>query len=104
MISVFESARPNDKYKEHKVFKKFAANGALLASSVGMRGDANSDGKADVRDAAAVAVHCANRSGVDEMGQFFADVDDNNKMDVRDAAKIARYVANGKTSWDAING
>jgi hypothetical protein len=104
VISIFQSSRPNDKFQEHKVFKKFAANGALIGSAVGMRGDSNGDGKADVRDAAATASYCASKKGVDEMGQFFADVDDSGKMDVRDAAKIARYVASGKTSWDKING
>ncbi len=103
-ISVYESARPNDVFKEYKVFKKFGPTGALMGSAVGMRGDANNDGKADVRDAAAAANHCAKNGGVDEMGQFFADVDDNGKMDVRDAAKIARYVATGRVSWDRING
>ncbi len=104
VISIFESSRPNDKYQEHKVFKKFGSDGKLLASEVGMRGDSNGDGKADVRDAAATANFCATKKGVDEAGQFFADVDDSGKMDVRDAAKIARYVATGRTSWDKING
>ncbi len=103
VISIYQSSRPNDKFQEHKVFKKFAANGTLIGSAVGMRGDANNDGKADVRDAAATAMYCATKTGVDDMGQFFADVDDSGKMDVRDAAKIARYVATGKTSWDKIN-
>ena len=104
VISVYESSRPNDKFKEYKVFRKFSPGGALIGSAVGMRGDANNDGKADVRDAAATASYCATKKGVDEMGQFFADVDENGRMDVRDAAKIARYVATGKVSWDAING
>lgn len=102
VISVFESSRPNDKYQEHKVFKKFDRSGKVLASAVGMRGDSNNDGMANVRDAAAVAMYCASKNGIDEMGQFFADVDDSGQMDVRDAAKIARYVANGGTSWDKI--
>ncbi len=104
VISVYESSRPDEVFKEFKVFKKFSESGALMGSAVGMRGDSNSDGKADVRDAAATAQFCASKNGVDEMGQFFGDVDDNGKMDVRDAAKIARYVATGRTSWDAING
>ena len=103
VISIYESSRPGDKYQEHKVFKKFGPDGKLLASEVGMRGDSNMDGKADVRDAAATANFCATKKGIDEAGQFFADVDDSGKMDVRDAAKIARYVATGKTSWDKIN-
>lgn len=104
VISVYESSRPNDTFKEYKVFKKFSQGGALMGSAVGMRGDTNGDGKTDVRDAAATANYCATKNGVDEVGQFFADVDDNGKMDVRDAARIARYIAKGKVSWDAVNG
>lgn len=100
VISIFESSRPNDKIKEHKVYKKYANDGGVLASVVGMRGDATGDGKADVRDAARIGRYCAGAKDLDEMGMFFADVDDNGKIDVRDAAKIARYVAGGKTSWD----
>ncbi len=104
VISVCESSRPNDKFKEFKMFKRYAANGDLIGSAVGYRGDANNDGKADVRDAAGVANFCATKSGIDDMGQYFGDVDDSGRMDVRDAAKIARYVAMGRTSWDSING
>lgn len=104
LISVCQTSRPNDKYQEYKVFRKYSAGGALIGSAVGFRGDANGDNKADVRDAAATANYCATKNGVDEMGQFFGDVDDSGKMDVRDAAKIARYVAMGRTSWDKVNG
>jgi len=104
VISIFESSRPNERYQEHKVYKKYSQSGKVIGSMVSMRGDANVDGKADVRDAAKVARYCAGTKDIDEVGQFFADVDDNGKMDVRDAAKIARYVAAGRTSWDKVNG
>lgn len=102
-ISIVKSSRPNDKYQEYKMFQKFAADGTLIFSGVGFRGDANSDGKADVRDAAAIAKRCATGKNVmDELGEFFGDVDENNKLNIRDAAKLARYIANGQVSWDAI--
>ncbi|MGN0614391.1 MAG: cohesin domain-containing protein [Porcipelethomonas sp.] len=108
VISVVSSSRPNDKYSEYKVYKQYAANGALMGSAVALRGDVNGDDKADVRDAAATANYCANkRSGgntVDEKGEFFGDVDESGDLNIRDAAKIARYVSKGKVSWDDVLG
>lgn len=106
MISIVESERPGDKYSEYKLFQKFGPDGKLIFSKVGFRGDANNDGKTDVRDAAAVAKYCAvknsGKKDIDEMGEFFGDVDEDGKLNIRDAAKIARYIAKGKVSWDDI--
>ncbi len=86
--------------KQYKVFQKFAPNGALMGSAVGFRGDANGDGKTNVRDAAAIANVLASRQEFDEWGNFFGDVDDNGQVNVRDAAKIAKFVCLGSVKWD----
>lgn len=100
VISVV-TPKPGQKISEYKTFQKFAANGTLIGSMVGFRGDSNNDGKTNVRDAAVIANALAHHSGdIDEMGEFFGDVDDNGTLNVRDAARIAGYVAKGSTSWD----
>lgn len=104
-ISIVRSSRPNDKFQEYKLFQKFGPDGKIIFSGVGYRGDANNDGKADIRDAAAIAAKCLSKSGkskIDEMGEFFGDVDENGTLNIRDAAKIARYISRGKVSWDDI--
>lgn len=84
-------------------FDKYTTTNAAITASSGCKGDANVDGKADVRDAALIARVCANPNAKDqitEKGEKLGDVDANSKLNVRDAAKIARYVSNGKISWD----
>ena len=100
VISVV-APKPGQKISEYKSFKKYAADGTLIASLVGYRGDSNNDGKTNVKDAANIAATIASGKGsIDEMGEFFADVDDSGKLNVRDASQIAGYVARGSTSWD----
>lgn len=85
-----------------KIFKKYDYKGKLMETTVGLRGDADGDGKVTIRDAAAIAISCASKSGckIDEKGQFFGDVNDNGVLDIRDAARIARYIAKGKVTWN----
>ena len=86
-------------------FDNYTISDATLSvvESMGCKGDANVDGKADVRDAALIAKVCANKkyaNQITEMGKKLGDVDENQTINVRDAAKIARYVSKGKISWE----
>ena len=87
-------------------FNKCTTKDATISidANAGCKGDANVDGKADVRDAALIARACANKNSneLTAKGEKLGDVDGNSIINVRDAAKIARYVANGKVSWDNI--
>ena len=66
--------------------------------SNGCKGDANGDGIADIRDAAAIASAVAGRnfSRFNEAGMRLGDVTEDGVLDIRDAARIAKYVAMGK--------
>ncbi len=106
VVSVFESARPDDKFKDYKIFKKYDADGNLIAWRIGPRGDANGDGTLNIRDAAAIAIHCAGlylgKRNVDDEGEFFGDTNEDGVLNIRDAAVIARYLAKGTKSWDDV--
>ena len=61
-----------------------------------LRGDANQDGKVNVRDAAAIASALA-KGKVDSLKcQICADYNEDGKVNVRDAAAIAKDLATGK--------
>ncbi len=76
---------------------------------IGIRGDANSDGKVTVRDAAQVANYLANSAAnpnympgfADALGGAMADANADGKLNVRDAANIAKYLANISANPDA---
>lgn len=93
-----------EKYSECKVFQKFDKNGKLMDAAVGYRGDANSDGKADINDAASIAKAIASKTinRLDERNVFFGDVNEDGKLSIKDARMIATFIAIGKTSWDNI--
>ncbi len=95
-----------EKHSECKIFQKFDKNGKLVDASVGYRGDANSDGKADIKDAASIAKACDSRKTdkLDVQDIFFGDVNEDGRLSIRDAVMIARFIAKGKTSWDDILG
>ncbi len=96
--------KPNEKHSECKVFQKYDKDGKVIESKVGFRGDANDDGKADIKDALTIAKACAGRriDGMAEHEQFFGDVNEDGKVSIKDAVTIARFIAHGKTSWDQI--
>ncbi len=75
-------------------------NGNLFNEN-GCKGDANSDGTADIRDAAIIASSVAGRdfNKIDEAGMKNGDVNEDGILDIRDAALIAKYVAKGG-SWN----
>lgn len=104
-ITVVGTESTNDNLTSHKTFMKYSANGTLLGSVVGVRGDANGDGKANIRDAAAVASYLAKKhtggATMSDENQFFGDVDDNETLNIRDASKIARFAAKGGVDWNA---
>lgn len=89
---------------EYEDFANYRSTDAVITVvEAGCKGDANVDGKADVRDAALIAKVCANKeyaNEITEMGQKLGDVDENQTINVRDAAKIARYVSKGRISWE----
>jgi len=99
-ISVYEK-KADEKLGEYKLFQKFDGSGKVVASVLGVRGDANGDNKATAGDAAAIANALANRKIdlISEKGIVLGDVDDNNKFDVMDALKIARHKASRAKSW-----
>ena len=79
---------------------------------VGLRGDANSDDKVSVRDAALVANYLSKSSMnknympdfANSLGGAMADANADGKLNIRDAATIARYLASNKSDkdWDNI--
>lgn len=66
----------------------------FIVESDAIKGDANMDGKVDVRDCAFIAKALATGKGT--MISSNADFNDDNKVDVRDAAAIARFLATKK--------
>lgn len=109
-VVIASSAVKNDdmKYSAEIV----SADGEVIDSvpiGIGIRGDANSDGKVSVGDAAQVASYLANFSKnknympgyKDSLGGAMADANADGKLNVRDAATIARYLAKKGLNPDA---
>ena len=79
---------------------------------VGLRGDADSDDKVSVRDAALLARYLANCTMnknympefASSLGGAMADANADKKLTIRDAAIIARYLASNAPDkdWDTI--
>ncbi len=79
---------------------------------IGIRGDADSDGKVSVRDASQIARYLANSSTnknympgyKDSLGGAMGDANADGKLNVRDAAKIAGYLSkifsDPNVGWD----
>lgn len=102
VISVVNDSDSEDGLGNAKVYKKNDSRGNLFETFVGVRGDVNGDGKANIKDAVAIAKICASRkqNSVDEKSRFFGDVNDDGSLDIKDAVKIAKYVAKGKVTWN----
>lgn len=97
-------ARTVEKHSECMVFQKFGKDGKIIDASVGYRGDANGDGKANIKDATAIAAACAGRriNKVKEQDAFFGDVNEDGILNIKDAVMIAKFIAKGRSSWDDI--
>ena len=84
-----------------------------LPIGIGVRGDADSDNKATIRDAALIAKFLskstADRNYMPDfkksLGGAMADANNDGKLNIRDAALIAKYLASRKTdkTWDNPN-
>ena len=98
VISVAAAYTPSG-VTEFKTYRILSANGDVIGTTVGKRGDFTFDGETNVRDAAAIAKFIAKgRTGnVSPEGMFFGIVNDNStSISVRDAAAIASFVARGR--------
>ncbi|MGN0613550.1 MAG: dockerin type I domain-containing protein [Porcipelethomonas sp.] len=84
----------------------------IVPVGIGIRGDADSDGKVSARDASQIARYLANSSvnknympGYDKsLGGAMADANNDGKLSVRDAAAVAKYLSNKfsnpNADWD----
>ncbi|MBE6844228.1 MAG: hypothetical protein E7508_00750 [Ruminococcus sp.] len=84
----------------------------IIPIGIGVRGDANTDGKVTVSDASHIARYLANISinknympgFKGSLGEAMGDANADGKLTVSDAAKIARYLAkkfaNPDLGWD----
>ena len=105
-FKVPEDAKPGSEYKINityiETFSEYDGEdladtvsvhgGTITVSQPAITGDANGDGKLDVRDAAYIARMLANGQG-DEI-PLTADFNGDGQVNVRDAAAIARFLAN----------
>ncbi len=101
-ISVTAREKSEDGISETKIYKRYGSRENIVETMVGVRGDVNGDGKANIKDAVTIAKACATRnlSCIDEKGKFFGDVNDDGSISIKDAMRIARFVAKGKVSWN----
>ena len=107
-FKVPEDAKPGSEYKINityiETFSEYDGEdladtisvhgGTITVSQPAITGDANGDGKLDVRDAAYIARMLANGQG-DEI-PLTADFNGDGQVNVRDAAAIARYLSKKK--------
>lgn len=63
-------------------------------------GDADSDGKVNIKDATRIQKHAANMLTIVDVEYYAADADSNGKVNVRDATAVQKYVANMDTGYD----
>ena len=62
-------------------------------------GDADGNGKVDVRDVTQLQKSLAGLTELDDIGELAADVDGNGKVDVRDATAIQKWIADIEVSF-----
>lgn len=102
-INVLESVK---KVANHMVY--VTNQNGVEVSKVGLRGDADMDGKIDLYDAIRVAVKMSNktakRSYYDPIGDYFADVNGDGAVNLYDAIAISRYMRSSDKSnaWGTI--
>ncbi|MBQ9742112.1 MAG: dockerin type I repeat-containing protein [Ruminococcus sp.] len=66
----------------------------------GVLGDANEDGKVNVKDATAIQKHVASLSTLTDSGVELADVNQDTKVNVKDATAIQKHIAGMDTGYD----
>jgi len=69
------------------------------AVSIGTSGDADTDGKVNVKDATAIQKHTASLISLSETGLVLADVDRNGNVNVKDATAIQKWIAGIDTGF-----
>ncbi|MBQ9742114.1 MAG: dockerin type I repeat-containing protein [Ruminococcus sp.] len=65
----------------------------------GLLGDANEDGKVNVKDATAIQKHIASLASLSDTGRILADVDANGNVNIKDATAIQKHVAGMTTGY-----
>ncbi|MBQ3073064.1 MAG: dockerin type I repeat-containing protein [Ruminococcus sp.] len=63
-------------------------------------GDANADGKVNIKDATAIQKHIASLIILSETGYVLADVDENGNVNIKDATAIQKHVAGMDTGYN----
>lgn len=109
---IAKSAVKNDDMKYSVQIIENSENSVLeeIPIGIGIRGDADSDNKVSVRDAALIAKYLSKIS-IDKnympefktsLGGAMADANNDGKLSIRDAAAIAKYLASmdPNKSWD----
>lgn len=65
----------------------------------GFLGDANEDGKVNIKDATLIQKAIANLTELTEIGKSFADADLNTKINIKDATAIQKHIAGIETGY-----
>ena len=68
-------------------------------ASIGLLGDADTNGTVNVKDATAIQKHLADIQKLSETGVKLADVDGNSNVNIKDATAIQKYVAGINTGF-----
>ncbi len=71
--------------------------GAVVA---GILGDADCDGKVNIKDATAIQKHVAGLITLTKTGEILADVDSNTTVNIKDATAIQKHIAGMDTGFD----
>ena len=64
-----------------------------------MLGDANEDGKVNIKDATLIQKSIANLTTLTETGEALADADLNTKINIKDATAIQKHIAGIETGY-----
>ncbi|MBQ9742111.1 MAG: dockerin type I repeat-containing protein [Ruminococcus sp.] len=67
---------------------------------LGLLGDANEDGKVNVKDATVIQKDIAYLASLSDTGRILADVDGNGSVNIKDATAIQKHVAGMDTGFD----
>ncbi len=67
---------------------------------IGILGDANQDGKVNIKDATAIQKHIAQLETLTDTGLVLADVDASNDVNIKDATAIQKYIAGIVADYD----
>ena len=91
-----------DEYDELDGYWVYALGcyGFVSLEDAGVMGDADGDGKVNIKDATAIQKHTAGIIELSETGELFADVDGNGSVNVKDATAIQKHIAGIDTGFD----